>query len=431
MSDEKWTPTHADLEELFVNQTDFEKLEAYQNRFNPIRVMRSENQELRHSNVLSWLFNPLETHGLGDRFLKAFLSEALKGESHKGMPTALDIVQADLRDIEVRREWLNIDLFVFSRRLNWAFIVENKFYAKQSSGQLSKYVEKVQHAFELAETRPIVRGIFLTLNYEEPEDEDFAVVGYDIICELLSNLFDSNSQSLGEEVRIFLTHYLEIIQEAAGMSDEHEEMQKLARALYREHSKVIDFIWNHGSSTDFLLARDSAFGQDIIERAEVDLGKNSFVHLWGASNRFSFLPLSWHEALGEGEYIWPGCEKWWSRYPLICWMELKQKENGEGIMHIYGEVGPLKDFKVRTSLIKAIERVAEKGLSSQIGFTMSSKTEKAKYSRFLKKNTVLIQDYQDVEELKKAITSLLVKFQPCFDAIAPFLPQFLKHAKEA
>ena len=125
MTEIAWHPSQIDLESFFINNPSIDRLEAYLSRFNPIRIMRMEGMEVRHSNILGWLLDPLESHGLSDRFLRAFLAEALKGESGKGHPTALDIIQADLRDIEVRREWQHIDLFLLSRRNNWVFIIEN------------------------------------------------------------------------------------------------------------------------------------------------------------------------------------------------------------------------------------------------------------------------------------------------------------------
>ena len=39
--------------------------------------MKMERMEIRHSTILSWLLSPNETHGLSDKFLKAFLGAAL------------------------------------------------------------------------------------------------------------------------------------------------------------------------------------------------------------------------------------------------------------------------------------------------------------------------------------------------------------------
>lgn len=69
-------PTTEELEALFVNNPLLARIESHLGRFNPIRVMRMERMEIRHSAILAWLLDPAESHGLEDKFLKAFLGEA-------------------------------------------------------------------------------------------------------------------------------------------------------------------------------------------------------------------------------------------------------------------------------------------------------------------------------------------------------------------
>ncbi|MFN7093346.1 MAG: PD-(D/E)XK nuclease family protein [Allorhizobium sp.] len=170
MTPRQVTLTQNDFEDLFVNNQYMSKVETYLNRFNPITTMRMERMEIRHSAILAWLLDPRETHGLQDKFLRTFLCEAMRGQGHMGSPTALEISQADLRDADVRREWQSIDIFILLPRLNWAFIIENKFQSNQHEGQLAKYAERVKSIFEPYEGALKVRGIFLTL-YEEPPQE--------------------------------------------------------------------------------------------------------------------------------------------------------------------------------------------------------------------------------------------------------------------
>jgi hypothetical protein len=46
--------------------------------FNPFKVLKLESHEIRHSNVLAWLFNPNESHNLGTKFLEQFLYVVVK-----------------------------------------------------------------------------------------------------------------------------------------------------------------------------------------------------------------------------------------------------------------------------------------------------------------------------------------------------------------
>ncbi|MBF0680101.1 MAG: hypothetical protein IR164_14315 [Devosia sp.] len=45
-------PSSHELENLFVNNGDLSRVQAYLNRFNPIRTMKMERMEIRHSAIL-------------------------------------------------------------------------------------------------------------------------------------------------------------------------------------------------------------------------------------------------------------------------------------------------------------------------------------------------------------------------------------------
>ncbi|MYL34308.1 hypothetical protein GLW08_10550 [Pontibacillus yanchengensis] len=40
--------------------------------FNPFKVLKVDQYEIRHSNMLAWLLDPKENHDIGDLFLKKF-----------------------------------------------------------------------------------------------------------------------------------------------------------------------------------------------------------------------------------------------------------------------------------------------------------------------------------------------------------------------
>src|SRR5690606_30558728 len=223
MKDELNPPSHSDFENFFINNIELNKIEAYLNRFNPIHIMKMENQEIRHSNILGWLLDPLNTHGLGDKFLKAFLTEALKGESLKGGLTSL-------------------------------------------------------------------------------------------------------------QVNTFIEHYIDTLKEATGMSEHAKEMERIAKSLYRQHQKLIDFIWEHGSSNEFNLALDELLGENWEDKNKLTIKNIEITEFWSNGNLFCFLPLSWLKILKNCNSSWDGCENWWNTYPLICWIELRNGENTSGTL---------------------------------------------------------------------------------------------------
>ncbi|MGS0467898.1 PDDEXK-like family protein [Cobetia marina] len=349
-----------EFEGLFVNNPDMDAIRAHLSRFNPIKTMGMESMEIRHSAILGWLLSPQETHGLGDVFLKAFLAQALRGHDSSMSPSALEVSQADLMDAEVRREWRNIDLLVLSPRNKWVFIIENKFNAKQHSDQLKRYMDIVSASLMDGDTYRDLRGIFLTLWEEEANDTRYSPIEYATVCELIDQCILSGQVSLSLEVIQFIKHYLEVIKEASGMSDQQEEMEKLARQLYRDHRRVLDFIVEHGKSTDFLIACEAVFGEMVTSGDIVGVEKCQYVIKHSDSNRFSFLPKTWNEAFEKNSLSWSGCENWWAGFPMIMWLQLtSDTDGGSGQVRLYAEVGPLSSHDLRHDLIEGIKSIAQ------------------------------------------------------------------------
>jgi hypothetical protein len=421
-------PTAEELEAVFVNNPTLTQIESYLSRFNPIRVMRMERMEIRHSAILAWLLDPAESHGLDDKFLKAFLGEALRGQSGLGTPTALDVARADLRDTVVRREWQNIDIFIHNERNSWGFVVENKYDSSQREGQLSKYLERIRAGLGAQVEGLVVRGVFLTLHGEEPADSQYAPITYKTICQLLPRFVRQESHALTSEVRTFLLHYIEILEEEVGMSAERSEMEKLAKQLYREHRKVLAFVMEHGSASVLSVAVESLFGPNLERLTKVQLDGHDYRFNRGSGQFVSLLPEAWYQSLGEDRYGWKGCENWWAGYPVVVWFQLWAKADGKtGNLGIYAEVGPLTDYEFRRDLIAAIQSAGSELTKNRIRFSKAASDEGKRFSRFLKDNVMQIEDVQDAEEISEAIRNLLKKFKPEFDAVAGVLTDFKKH----
>ncbi len=428
------TPTVEDFEECFVNNTKLDRISGYLNRFNPIRVMRMESMEIRHSAILAWLLDPRESHGFDDKFLRAFLAQALRGQGATHRPTALDVSQADLRDAEVRREKQNIDLFVASASNGWAFVIENKFHSKQHSGQLKRYLDHAQEEAKVSGVKFRHRGIFLTLHEEDPADEakeGYVSLRYEAICTILDTLLNGGGAKTSVEVRQFLNHYLEIIKDAVGMSDEQTAMETLAKELYRSHKKVLEFVMEHGATTEFNLAAESVFGGDLSYGDEVIVEGAPYMFSWNSDHQFSFIPVSWRKSLGgeEKATLWKGCETWWAGYPLICWFQIYEGDDGvKGSLRLFAEVGPLSDAEVRAKLIAGIKKAASKSDIGEIQFRADADRPGARYSKFLKSsgNTVQIADVSDSEAIEQGMRRLLKEFGPAFASVAECLPKFMK-----
>jgi len=416
------TPTTEELEKLLVNNEALANVELYLNRFNPIRVMKMERMEIRHSAILAWLLDPNESHGLDDKFLKAFLGEALRGQSTLGFPTAIDVARADLGDTVVRPEWQNIDILIHSDRNGWAFVVENKYDGRQRKGQLAGYYESVPAGLGENVGELTVRGIFLTLQDERPEDDRYSTINYQVVCQTLSELMKREAHLLTAEVRTFLQHYIEIIEEEVGMSEENRAMQSLARQLYRENKKVFDFVMKHGATSDFSVAAGNVFGDDLDAADPIVVGSQSYKLTTLSSDICGCIPVAWQDALHNLPFLAKGCEGWWAGLPLIIWIRLDKAAKGVGgKLRIVAEVGPMSDYKSRLMLVELISKLTDAEPKLRIQFTKTATQEGTRYSRFLKENVVSIKDAGDAEEITQAIHKLLLRFEPEFEYVEALL----------
>jgi hypothetical protein len=67
---------------FIYNYDQLEILKSSLNRFNPFKILKIEDHEVRHSNVLSWLLNPNENHNFDDKFLKKFLVSVISNQDN-------------------------------------------------------------------------------------------------------------------------------------------------------------------------------------------------------------------------------------------------------------------------------------------------------------------------------------------------------------
>lgn len=413
----------SDLRNLFVNNPGLVSLDAHLGRFNPFSVLGVENYELRHSSMLSWLLNPSETHGFGDSFLKSVLAEAFRDDIKKKKPSSLDIVLADLSSAEIQREKNKIDLLIECPVNGWVFLIENKFWSTQHSGQLTRYKKWLKDHLKHTGRQRNSRFIFLTLNDEEPEDSDYVQLSYDSICVLLRDCTERFAVRLPEDVKIFINHYISLLEDVTGMSKKSKEMERLAKELYREHRRVIDYVVEHGQNSDFGLAAENITG-DIEWLDTFKIKDQKFVYGHIGKRQFSFLPRSWYKALGEDEHKYEGCEDWWSGFPVICWFQLTEiGEKGQGDLRLFAEVGPISDHEKRSKLIGEIGSKSKGKLN--IGFQAGAADPGRMYSKFLKKNKVILTDVSNTDQLTSAMEKMMIDFTKEFDAVAKALPVIL------
>lgn len=213
------------IEQLRSIERDFEKIELQLKTPNIFRILNISKAEIRHSNFLAWLLNPTESHNLRGMFLKHFL-----------LDNSIDFDVVDFQNVEIRREWKNIDLLLIVGKK--VVCIENKVDSQEHSNQLKRYNEIVDKNFDDYKRY----FIYLTPNADLPSDDMYEKYSYRQISESLEKIIELHDRTLTSEVKQYISDYVDILK--IEIMKEHD-MNNLAMKIYNNHKDAFDFIFDN------------------------------------------------------------------------------------------------------------------------------------------------------------------------------------------
>ena len=156
------------LKDFLLDIDCLKQLDDWTDDFNLFDLLRITNIEIRHSNILAWIFDPNENHGLGDSFIKYFITKVVSKCDNTKYDNLFDLLLQDFYSYQVYRESNYMDIVLDSREEKKAVIIENKIWSEESSGQLNKYLDKSKIEYKDYQ----VLYVFLTPNGREASDSD-------------------------------------------------------------------------------------------------------------------------------------------------------------------------------------------------------------------------------------------------------------------
>jgi hypothetical protein len=265
------------LEQLVMDQ-DLEELENLLDEFNIFEVLGAVRVELRHSEFLAYLMNPQQSHGLGDDFVKKFLQRVIVGADQFVLPVStIDIDFWDLEDIEVRREWKNIDILILSFKYKFVVVIENKVFSSEHSDQLSKYRKVAENQFPGWK----ILYIFLTREGDQPSDDAYIPISYELVAELIDTTIETKKTVIGPDIFTLVNHYAVMLRRHILSNS---ETQKLARKIFKRHQKALEYIYEYKPDQQF----------DVSEMlAEIIRGSSKVKFTKNSKSRVYFTVSDW------------------------------------------------------------------------------------------------------------------------------------------
>ena len=291
----------------------------------------------------------------GQAFIRRVLSTMLL-ESESGIveltPASVELM--NMVDVEVLREWKNIDLLAISDANRWVLLIENKIRSRASKRQLLKYIEVVKKKFINFTIIPVLLTLESDEGIEAAEEAEYITWSHSQLYPVASHLIRQRQDRIPEDAKIFIEHYLTVLRR---LTMQDEEIVQLCKTIYKKHKDAIDLIVEWGATTQF-----GAAAEEFIS-ANKDL-----IQLYLASRRLWFIHKSWGKNM-------PACSDRWKHlskpYPVACWLRFRPQSSKIGLII---EVGSMEDSKKRLKLIKAFQKE---------GFKIGKKAfrPEAKYSR--------------------------------------------------
>lgn len=244
--------TEIELKELMLDEDFTSLLNLVNEEVNLMDILRVSHKELQHSNFLAWLFNPNESHNLGDFAIKEFVKIYFKENQYKdfGNSTGLsvfDFVRLDFDDLEIRREYKNIDLIFLSTKNKFCIVIENKIKSSEMKGQLERYRKLIE-----SEYPDYKHKIFIYLSLEdqqisENEQVHYVQLNYDHIIKLIEQIIASKRLNLANKTRFVFEQYLQTLK---SMLNKNEEIEDIAQQLYKKYKSAFDLVFKYSIPSD-------------------------------------------------------------------------------------------------------------------------------------------------------------------------------------
>ncbi|WP_105994043.1 PD-(D/E)XK nuclease family protein [Staphylococcus simulans] len=355
------------------------EVEKHSNQFNLFEVLGVVDTEIRHSNMLAWLLDPNEIHGLNDTFLKEVIKLYIDGtERFSSNQTLFKLLLNDFEDAVVLREWRNIDILVVSEQNQTVIVIENKIWSKESKHQLKKYQSIVDREY------PGYEQLFLFLTPEGDDASDSATwssVAYSQILDCIRAILESKANIINPKVVDFINQYIGILRRHI-VGD--ETLEEICSQIYAKHKRALDLIFEY--KPDILNDISKMLQEHIAQNDELVLDQCSKSYV-----RFTTKSLDRVMPLNKTENKWTPSNR----------VVLYEIVNTQKLTGIYLLIGPA-ETEERTLVFEAAKRCEH----------LKTRKLSKEYTRIYSKNFYRRNDRSEMshEEILEKVLQAFDKF---------------------
>lgn len=210
-------------------------LDEWADQFNIFDVLGIARAEIRHSNMLGWLLDPNENHGLGDAVVRGFLNYVV-GAGNEGIDP-FDALLLDCHEFAVRREWRNIDILAVSAGEKFVICIENKIGTGEHDDQLNRYRGIVESNF------PRYKHVYIYLspNGDQASDPDhWCAMSYRDVIDIVEEA--KAKVQLPPDVKLLVDNFIETIRRDVVGDD---RLEQICAQIYAKHRRALDLIYEY------------------------------------------------------------------------------------------------------------------------------------------------------------------------------------------
>jgi len=271
--------------------------------FNILEITGMGVQEIKHSNILGWIFDDSE-HNLEYKILEEFLKKViLKNQNNKEIEKLKEYIYlSHKQDLKIYREKDNIDLLIVDEKNKVVITIENKIFATErengdDGGQLKKYEEKIN--YEYLNYHKIF--IFLTINLEEPSQGNWLKANHQMVTDTIEEII-KNSQDLSVKAKIIFESYVDLLKRKKIV--ENKNLKELCEKVWKKpkYKQALEVLFEYKPNKSKLIL-ETIKKNDSISNVKTIIKSNTYNFFIEFDNTELLLRLTYNEKHGLGFVI--------------------------------------------------------------------------------------------------------------------------------